>query len=699
MLPESQKFEFGDFLLDTKEKVLLREGKPVSITPKAFELLLVLVSNHGHLVEKNALISAVWAESFVEEANLPFTIGLLRKALGDDAQKPAFIETVPKRGYRFIADVREPSENAKDEVTQSPAPYVLVGLSVIVLLSLLVLSFVWFRGVDRAKAGLANTGLTTNGKVSVAAISPDGRTLVFARKDEGGESLWRREIESGAETELLPAAPIEFVGLAVSPDSEYAYYSVFSENAVASNFSRIPLTHGKPEHFPEIASDVSVSFSPDGKMFSYTESHGAVKETSLKIANADGSEPRTLVTAKSDARTFPVFRAGPVAWSPDNEIASVIQESESGAFFYRILLVDPKDGSERYLSDRRWDFVENIAWKDGEHVALTNLEPNAPGQQIWLISKITGEARRLNPNSKDYVALSAANGKLFAVEKTVFSSLCIADFGEDLSKAQTRQIRNEDGYIEDVEWRDDNIFYNSWATGKNEIWFIYLLGKPPRQLTSDSYISLGFSVSPTNGTLVFSAKQKNGESLFVADPDGRNIRQLTFGTSDVLPRFTPDGKDVIYEQRSIVSPTIWRVSISGDRLPEQLTGYRSLEPSVSPDGKIIAYQFMDLVTGNGVWKIGLMDSATGKLLNRIDLPLLVSDRTVAWHPSGNLLTMAISRGTNSGLLFLSTDGEPHRTIDNVVANNIASLAWSPDGTRLAFAVNQITSDAVMIDER
>jgi Tol biopolymer transport system component len=174
---------------------------------------------------------------------------------------------------------------------------------------------------------------------------------------------------------------------------------------------------------------------------------------------------------------------------------------------------------------------------------------------------------------------------------------------------------------------------------------------------------------------------------------------LTFGTSDVLPRFTPDGKDVIYEQRSIVSPTIWRVSISGDRLPEQLTGYRSLEPSVSPDGKIIAYQFMDLVTGNGVWKIGLMDSATGKLLNRIDLPLLVSDRTVAWHPSGNLLTMAISRGTNSGLLFLSTDGEPHRTIDNVVANNIASLAWSPDGTRLAFAVNQITSDAVMIDER
>jgi DNA-binding winged helix-turn-helix (wHTH) protein/tetratricopeptide (TPR) repeat protein len=102
---EIKRFGFGDFLLDAKEKVLLRNGKPLSVTPKAFELLLVLVENHGHLLEKDALMKTVWADSFVEEANLTFTVGLLRKALGDNAQKPLFIETVPKRGYRFIADV------------------------------------------------------------------------------------------------------------------------------------------------------------------------------------------------------------------------------------------------------------------------------------------------------------------------------------------------------------------------------------------------------------------------------------------------------------------------------------------------------------------------------------------------------------------------------------------------------------------
>lgn len=126
MLLEKRKFEFDDFLLDVKEKVLLRGGKTLSITPKSFQLLLVLVENHGHLVEKNELMNAVWADSFVEEANLAFTIGLLRKALGDDANKPQFIETVPKRGYRFIGEVKyvetkEEKEN-KFELIDNSAP-------------------------------------------------------------------------------------------------------------------------------------------------------------------------------------------------------------------------------------------------------------------------------------------------------------------------------------------------------------------------------------------------------------------------------------------------------------------------------------------------------------------------------------------------------------------------------------------------
>ncbi|MEO6052296.1 MAG: winged helix-turn-helix domain-containing protein [Pyrinomonadaceae bacterium] len=113
MLLENNNFEFGELLLDTREKVLLRGGKPLPITPKAFELLLVLVENHGHLVEKDELMKLVWADSFVEEGNLTFTIGLLRKLLEDDTKMPHFIQTVPRRGYRFIAPVTTREYGAK----------------------------------------------------------------------------------------------------------------------------------------------------------------------------------------------------------------------------------------------------------------------------------------------------------------------------------------------------------------------------------------------------------------------------------------------------------------------------------------------------------------------------------------------------------------------------------------------------------
>ena len=107
MPPETQHFyEFKNFRLDPIERVLMRDGSPVYLTPKAFQLLSILVENHGHIVDKEKLISEIWAGSFVEDGNLAVSATALRKALDDDASHPTFIETVPRRGYRFIAKVR-----------------------------------------------------------------------------------------------------------------------------------------------------------------------------------------------------------------------------------------------------------------------------------------------------------------------------------------------------------------------------------------------------------------------------------------------------------------------------------------------------------------------------------------------------------------------------------------------------------------
>src|SRR5438876_3496868 len=100
---------FGEFTVDGDQKVLLRNDSPLPLAPKVFDTLLILVDNGGRIVEKEELMNRLWPDTFVEEANLTFNIQQLRKALGDNARRPRFIETVARRGYRFIAEVRENS--------------------------------------------------------------------------------------------------------------------------------------------------------------------------------------------------------------------------------------------------------------------------------------------------------------------------------------------------------------------------------------------------------------------------------------------------------------------------------------------------------------------------------------------------------------------------------------------------------------
>jgi DNA-binding winged helix-turn-helix (wHTH) protein/TolB-like protein/Tfp pilus assembly protein PilF len=114
-------YEFGNFRLDEAERLLSSEGEPVSLAPKVFETLLLLVQNAGHLVDKDELMKSIWPDSFVEEVNLNRSISTLRRALGEKPNEPRYIETVPKRGYRFIAQVTEAGRQ-QEESSAQPRP-------------------------------------------------------------------------------------------------------------------------------------------------------------------------------------------------------------------------------------------------------------------------------------------------------------------------------------------------------------------------------------------------------------------------------------------------------------------------------------------------------------------------------------------------------------------------------------------------
>ena len=111
-------YEFGEFRLDTAQRLLLRGEVQIPLTPKAFDTLLLLLEKSGRLVEKQELLERVWAEAFVEEANLTRIIWTLRKALSDGDGKHQYIETIPKLGYRFVAEVRKVTDTALEVVVQ-----------------------------------------------------------------------------------------------------------------------------------------------------------------------------------------------------------------------------------------------------------------------------------------------------------------------------------------------------------------------------------------------------------------------------------------------------------------------------------------------------------------------------------------------------------------------------------------------------
>lgn len=140
--PVHPRYFFGPFLLDPTEKVLLRKGEPLALPPKALETLLALVEHRGHVIEKGQLLERVWPNTFVEEATLTQNIFTLRKALGDSPNGHEYIETIPRRGYRFVAPVRmldEPTAQTDAQPRLHPTKlrslflWPLLGISVLLV--------------------------------------------------------------------------------------------------------------------------------------------------------------------------------------------------------------------------------------------------------------------------------------------------------------------------------------------------------------------------------------------------------------------------------------------------------------------------------------------------------------------------------------------------------------------------------------
>jgi DNA-binding winged helix-turn-helix (wHTH) protein len=260
-------YAFGPFRLDPGERRLLREGEAIPLPPKAFDLLLVLVQYHGHLLEKEDLLKSVWPDMFVEEANLSYNVSLIRRALGETGDQ-RYTETVPKHGYRFVADVREaPEEKPEPLIEEKPGVLELGGArkgpfarpAVFLALALGVSAAGWLiisRLISQPPSSpLRAVPMTSyQGAERFPSFSPDGTQVAFTWDGEKQDNfdIYTRPIGHEAPFRLTSDPAID-MSPAWSPDGRWITFLRFRPDGKAGVFLTTPLSRTERQ-LTEIAS-------------------------------------------------------------------------------------------------------------------------------------------------------------------------------------------------------------------------------------------------------------------------------------------------------------------------------------------------------------------------------------------------------------------------------------------------------------
>ena len=257
-------YRFGPFRLDGREQRLSGGGRVVPLTPKVFDVLRVLVENSGHLVEKDALLKEVWRDSFVEEGALNRTISVLRKALAEHDSAQQYIETIPKRGYRFVAPVADCGvEGEAPRLDEPPvrvlehrarpllirSTVVLAAIAGVLLAGGWSLARLWRAGGEQGTQTLLSTvhrQVTFTGKEGAPTISPDGRRIAYVTNEKLEKRLVVQELAGGHPLEITGR-----YGISTGPPAATGYCSSAATSRGATPSSRFALMEAtRRQSFP-----------------------------------------------------------------------------------------------------------------------------------------------------------------------------------------------------------------------------------------------------------------------------------------------------------------------------------------------------------------------------------------------------------------------------------------------------------------
>jgi Tol biopolymer transport system component/DNA-binding winged helix-turn-helix (wHTH) protein len=720
-------YEFGPFRIDATRRLLLRDGQPIPLPPKAMEVLLVLVESRGQVLSKDELMQRIWPETFVEEGNLGQNIFLIRKVLGSAEAGQDYIKTLPKRGYCFVAEVKEVRSQKptliltehtvagvliEEEISQSEAESdshsrvagllshrsqksrsshrsaVLISALVLVLAGSIAVYLVSFRNDTSAQPATIFENfevrkLTSTGASIEAAISPNGKYVAHVVDELGSQSLWTRQTATANDIQIVAPAEARYAGLTFSHDSDWIYFVRDNELFL------IAALGGTPR---KLLSGLSspISLSPDGKQLAFIRTRDDV--SSLVVFDFSSEQEGVIATRKS-----PSYFRSP-AWSPNGRSIACSAGDRTGPSLMSLVEIDLESGRERSLTDRQWSSAGRVTWMaDGSGLLMAAGEPSRHSQ-IWFVSYGDGSVRAVTSTLINHrgASLTGDSRVLVTTQHEQSTNVWVTPVA-DTSKIN--QITAGTGADDEPRWTPDGrLVFSSEAAGDRNLWVSNADGTGKRQLTFGSYRDSSPAVSPDGSYVVFSSPRGGTRSLWRVGINGEGLKRLTNGVEDSSPCFSPDGQWVVFSRYAGRWETLWKVSVEGGE-PRQLTDKLSKYPVVSPDGKFIACYYWDHQKGSSV-RLAILPFEGGMPLKGFETAALtiLSPIEYRWTRDGRAITYVVTVKGTSNIWRQDLAGGPPRQITSFKLDRILSFDWSRDGKHLVFSRGRRVSDVVQMTD-
>ena len=611
--------QFGPFLIDVGERILRRDGEPVPLTPKAFDVLAALLEKPGQLITKDELLRKVWPETFVEESNLAYNIFALRKALGDTADNSRYIETVPKKGYRFKAGVSPaiPSRSAHpaSEFGAEPGRTPFTGETRDGEVTILPFR----KGAAQSQVALEWQAEPYSPAVESLAV-PDAaprRRFAFRRPwvwlaaaavlvaaglyvVQSVQSRWNSPDATPPRAIPLTALPGVVRSPSLSPDGTFV---VFSWNGPRKDnpdlyVQQIGVTAPPHQLTTDPANDYSPSWSPDGRTIAFLRrGPDGGKSEVWRIAPLGGPERKVAEIQPRLAS----FRPASIAWCPDSTcllVTDTLGPAKPDVLFQ----ISLESGERRQLTHPRGlarDADPVISPDGGLLVFRRDATPGSgefyrlklkdgkvsEGDPVRLTSTLYAGKPVWIPDSREI--LFPARGGLWRLDTSTGGTPRRLPFvGQDGNTPVVSRVPGGGlrlvyarSFADSNVWRLDTARPGAPAAS------------PPVAAIASTRSDLTPNLTPDGRRVVFLSDRSGEAEFWVGDPDGSNALQLTsMAIIPGYPKWSPDRTMIAFHGDPDGRPDVLVVPARGGQ-PRNITKSTSgaAYPSFSRDGQWIYF--------------------------------------------------------------------------------------------------------------